>query len=179
MLRGVNREVKLSLWALFSHKHDPTLLLCFYRQLLTPSQMRSINLNGEYVYVLQEGIHINRGLLALGNVINAIVDSHKHVPYRDSKLTRLLQVRYEAHRRLFQGHFCNKTHPPAPGVLKGHAGFFQGHQTSLESEPYVTMDHGIMSLVVSVWNGLNCLNIFDKASALAGWGQSRPVKRLF
>jgi hypothetical protein len=40
----------------------------------------------------QEGIHINRGLLALGNVINAIVDNHKHVPYRDSKLTRLLQV---------------------------------------------------------------------------------------
>ncbi|KAG2444138.1 hypothetical protein HYH02_009078 [Chlamydomonas schloesseri] len=40
---------------------------------------------------LREGIHINRGLLALGNVINAIVDNHKHVPYRDSKLTRLLQ----------------------------------------------------------------------------------------
>ncbi len=42
---------------------------------------------------LKEGIHINRGLLALGNVINAIVDNHKHVPYRDSKLTRLLQAR--------------------------------------------------------------------------------------
>ncbi len=41
---------------------------------------------------LKEGIHINIGLLALGNVINAIVDHHKHVPYRDSKLTRLLQV---------------------------------------------------------------------------------------
>ncbi|KAG2494778.1 hypothetical protein HYH03_007022 [Edaphochlamys debaryana] len=40
---------------------------------------------------LKEGIHINRGLLALGNVINAIVDNHKHIPYRDSKLTRLLQ----------------------------------------------------------------------------------------
>ena len=40
---------------------------------------------------LKEGIHINRGLLALGNVINAIVDGAKHVPYRDSKLTRLLQ----------------------------------------------------------------------------------------
>ena len=35
---------------------------------------------------LKEGIHINRGLLALGNVINAIVDAHKHVPYRDSKV---------------------------------------------------------------------------------------------
>jgi hypothetical protein len=43
------------------------------------------------------GVHINRGLLALGNVISALGDEKKrkegaHVPYRDSKLTRLLQV---------------------------------------------------------------------------------------
>ena len=40
---------------------------------------------------LQEGIQINKGLLALGNVINALCEKHHHVPYRDSKLTRLLQ----------------------------------------------------------------------------------------
>ncbi|KFK27871.1 hypothetical protein AALP_AA8G439800 [Arabis alpina] len=45
---------------------------------------------------LKEGIHINKGLLALGNVISALGDERKrkeggHVPYRDSKLTRLLQ----------------------------------------------------------------------------------------
>jgi hypothetical protein len=45
---------------------------------------------------LQEGININLGLLALGNVISALGDEEKrrrgaHVPYRDSKLTRLLQ----------------------------------------------------------------------------------------
>lgn len=45
---------------------------------------------------LREGIHINKGLLALGNVISALGDDKKrkeggHVPYRDSKLTRLLQ----------------------------------------------------------------------------------------
>ncbi|KAG6729166.1 hypothetical protein I3842_01G013500 [Carya illinoinensis] len=44
----------------------------------------------------KEGIHINKGLLALGNVISALGDEKKrkegvHVPYRDSKLTRLLQ----------------------------------------------------------------------------------------
>ncbi|KAH9758156.1 kinesin-like protein KIN-4A [Citrus sinensis] len=44
----------------------------------------------------KEGVHINRGLLALGNVISALGDDKKrkegvHVPYRDSKLTRLLQ----------------------------------------------------------------------------------------
>ncbi|XP_050179446.1 kinesin-like protein KIF21A isoform X7 [Myiozetetes cayanensis] len=42
----------------------------------------------------REGISINCGLLALGNVISALGDKSKkatHVPYRDSKLTRLLQ----------------------------------------------------------------------------------------
>lgn len=31
------------------------------------------------------------GLLSLANCIQALVDGHKHVPYRNSKLTRLLQ----------------------------------------------------------------------------------------
>ncbi|KAJ1977155.1 hypothetical protein H4R34_003696 [Dimargaris verticillata] len=42
----------------------------------------------------REGISINAGLLALGNVISALGDPSKratHIPYRDSKLTRLLQ----------------------------------------------------------------------------------------
>lgn len=46
-----------------------------------------------------ESVHINGGLLALGNVINALATAssmpdakaaHTHIPYRDSKLTRLL-----------------------------------------------------------------------------------------
>jgi hypothetical protein len=42
----------------------------------------------------KEGISINSGLLALGNVISALGDPSRrvsHIPYRDSKLTRLLQ----------------------------------------------------------------------------------------
>lgn len=50
----------------------------------------------------QEGVAINSGLLALGNVINALSEQQRgakpkgaaprrHIPYRDSKLTRLLQ----------------------------------------------------------------------------------------
>lgn len=47
---------------------------------------------------IKEGISINSGLLALGNVISALGDPAKakshtasYIPYRDSKLTRLLQ----------------------------------------------------------------------------------------
>lgn len=45
---------------------------------------------------MKEGIDINKGLLALGNVISALGDESKRgkvfVPYRDSKLTRMLRV---------------------------------------------------------------------------------------
>ncbi|XP_065753323.1 kinesin-like protein KIF18B [Phocoena phocoena] len=43
---------------------------------------------------LREGANINRSLLALINVLNALADAKgrkSHVPYRDSKLTRLLK----------------------------------------------------------------------------------------
>ncbi|CAB3369685.1 Hypothetical predicted protein [Cloeon dipterum] len=38
-----------------------------------------------------EGANINKSLLALGNCINALADGLKHVPFRNSKLTRLLK----------------------------------------------------------------------------------------
>jgi len=52
---------------------------------------------------LKEGIKINLSLTALGNVISALVDGKSgHVPYRDSKLTRLLQVRYDGEGRRYE-----------------------------------------------------------------------------
>lgn len=39
----------------------------------------------------REAGSINQSLLTLGRVITALVDNHPHIPYRDSKLTRLLQ----------------------------------------------------------------------------------------
>ena len=40
---------------------------------------------------LREGANINKSLLALGNCINALADGSKYIPYRNSKLTRLLK----------------------------------------------------------------------------------------
>ncbi|KAK1892937.1 Kinesin-like protein KIF27 [Dissostichus eleginoides] len=44
---------------------------------------------------LKESVHINTGLLALGNVIRALSDPGRnrsvHIPYRDAKITRLLR----------------------------------------------------------------------------------------
>lgn len=43
---------------------------------------------------MREGANINRSLLALGNCINALTESNgkvSHVPFRDSKLTRILK----------------------------------------------------------------------------------------
>jgi hypothetical protein len=53
---------------------------------------------------LKEGISINKGLLCLGNVISALTEDSKknaHVPYRDSKLTRILQDSLGGNSRTF------------------------------------------------------------------------------
>lgn len=42
---------------------------------------------------LKEASSINRSLSTLGLVINKLVGAQTHIPYRDSKLTFLLQAR--------------------------------------------------------------------------------------
>ena len=40
---------------------------------------------------LHEAKNINKSLLALGKVVSALIRGEKHIPYRDSKLTRILK----------------------------------------------------------------------------------------
>ncbi|NXJ86030.1 KI18B protein, partial [Trogon melanurus] len=76
-IRGITQELQVSKMSLID---------------LAGSERASVaNTRGER---LREGANINRSLLALINVINALADSKSkktHVPYRDSKLTRLLK----------------------------------------------------------------------------------------
>jgi kinesin family member 11 len=49
-----------------------------------------ISRSGAKGLTARETSHINKSLLTLGRVINSLALNEKHIPYRDSKLTRLL-----------------------------------------------------------------------------------------
>lgn len=49
-----------------------------------------ISKSGAKGMTAREASHINKSLLTLGRVINTLACNEKHIPYRDSKLTRLL-----------------------------------------------------------------------------------------
>lgn len=56
----------------------------------------SEKINNDNLLRKTEGVNINKSLLTLGNCINALSENTKkpgisHIPYRDSKLTRLLK----------------------------------------------------------------------------------------
>ncbi|KAH1266581.1 Kinesin-like protein KIN-UB [Glycine max] len=50
-----------------------------------------IHKSGSEGYMLEEAKSINLSLSALGKCINALAENNSHVPFRDSKLTRLLR----------------------------------------------------------------------------------------
>jgi kinesin family member C2/C3 len=49
--------------------------------------------------VIYQARHINKSLSALGDVMEALDSKSKHVPFRNSKLTYLLQVSQGARAR--------------------------------------------------------------------------------
>ena len=81
------------------------------RQFLLPLQSKT----GATGDRLKEGIKINLSLTALGNVISALVDGKSsHVPYRDSKLTRLLQASITGAGRPVSSPACDPCLSPPP-----------------------------------------------------------------
>jgi hypothetical protein len=54
-----------------------------------------INKSGAAGQALKEAQNINKSLSALGDVIAARVAKQGHIPFRNSTLTYLLQVRYQ------------------------------------------------------------------------------------
>lgn len=102
----LNRTTAATLMNLTSSRSHAVFTVTLKRQSLSSKftfvdlagseRMKKTGAEGERA---REGIEINKGLLALGNVINALADEERllnggkriHVPYRQSKLTRFLQ----------------------------------------------------------------------------------------
>lgn len=84
-------QVNISLKSRNTDVHEPVTMATLSIIDLAGSERASATKNrGER---LLEGANINKSLLALGSCINALCDPRKknHVPYRNSKLTRLLK----------------------------------------------------------------------------------------
>ena len=91
-----------------SRSHTILMLKLFWDEPMLPGSRAQLNLidlagseklnqSGATGERMQEAIHINKSLSALGNVVSKLVDQVKrkdrriHIPYKDSKLTYLLQ----------------------------------------------------------------------------------------
>uniref|UniRef100_A0A674ASR5 Kinesin family member 21A n=1 Tax=Salmo trutta TaxID=8032 RepID=A0A674ASR5_SALTR len=84
-------RVCIDLVVFLTHKYETLTAKFHFVDLAGSERLKRTGATGDRA---KEGISINCGLLALGNVISALGDRSKrssHVPYRDSKLTRLLQ----------------------------------------------------------------------------------------
>ena len=86
-----------------SRSHSLFILTIFQRNTLTESskigKLYFVDLAGSEKVgkthakgqVLEEAKNINKSLMCLGMVINSLIEGSNHIPYRDSKLTRVLQ----------------------------------------------------------------------------------------
>uniref|UniRef100_A0A671SFH7 Kinesin-like protein n=1 Tax=Sinocyclocheilus anshuiensis TaxID=1608454 RepID=A0A671SFH7_9TELE len=65
--------------------------LCGKLYLVDLAGSEKVSKTGAEGAILDEAKNINKSLSALGNVISALAEGTTHVPYRDSKMTRILQ----------------------------------------------------------------------------------------
>uniref|UniRef100_A0A8C8H7M4 Kinesin-like protein n=1 Tax=Oncorhynchus tshawytscha TaxID=74940 RepID=A0A8C8H7M4_ONCTS len=65
--------------------------LCGKLYLVDLAGSEKVSKTGAEGAVLEEAKNINKSLSSLGNVISALAEGNTHVPYRDSKMTRILQ----------------------------------------------------------------------------------------
>ncbi|CAI4059772.1 kinesin motor protein CIN8 SKDI_05G0100 [Saccharomyces kudriavzevii IFO 1802] len=72
-------------------KHQDELFRISKMNLVDLAGSENINRSGALNQRAKEAGSINQSLLTLGRVINALVDRSGHIPFRESKLTRLLQ----------------------------------------------------------------------------------------
>ena len=72
-------------------KHQDELFRISKMNLVDLAGSENINRSGALNQRAKEAGSINQSLLTLGRVINALVDKSGHIPFRESKLTRLLQ----------------------------------------------------------------------------------------
>ncbi|KAL6145941.1 hypothetical protein ACLB2K_056624 [Fragaria x ananassa] len=70
---------------------DEELIKCGKLNLVDLAGSENISRSGAREARAREAGEINKSLLTLGRVINALVEHSTHIPYRDSKLTRLLR----------------------------------------------------------------------------------------
>ncbi|GLT89628.1 hypothetical protein SLE2022_076050 [Rubroshorea leprosula] len=70
---------------------DEDLIKCGKLNLVDLAGSENISRSGARDSRAREAGEINKSLLTLGRVINALVEHSAHIPYRDSKLTRLLR----------------------------------------------------------------------------------------
>ncbi|OMO97123.1 hypothetical protein COLO4_14868 [Corchorus olitorius] len=70
---------------------DEDLIKCGKLNLVDLAGSENISRSGAREGRAREAGEINKSLLTLGRVINALVEHSAHIPYRDSKLTRILR----------------------------------------------------------------------------------------